>query len=132
MEQIYAIRPAPVEVFDLGEKTDIILRRDIQEITKTMEPAEVGGAAEEYTAYSCNEAQIRKYWRLSVAEVTEDAQRLWEEAVSGETIGPTIEPSGSETGITERMQTMETRIDAQERAINDLLISVIPELLGGE
>jgi len=91
MEQIYAIRPAPVEVFDLGEKTDIILRRDIQEITKTMEPAEVGGAAEEYTAYSCNEAQIRKEGHLSAEEVTEDAQRLWEEAVSGETIGPTIE-----------------------------------------
>ena len=45
---------------------------------------------------------------------------------------PAVQPSGSETGITERMQTMETRFDAQERAINDLLISVIPELLGGE
>lgn len=43
-----------------------------------------------------------------------------------------VQPSGSETGITERMQTMETRFDAQEGAINDLLISVIPELLGGE
>ena len=45
---------------------------------------------------------------------------------------PAVQPSGSETGITERMQTMETRFDAQEGAINDLLISVIPELLGGE
>ena len=40
--------------------------------------------------------------------------------------------AGAETGITERIQTMETRFDIQEGAINDLLISVIPELLGGE
>lgn len=53
--------------------------------------------------------------------------------ITGETYtAPAVQPSGSETGITERMQTMETRLDAQEGAINDLLISVIPELLGGE
>ena len=91
MEQIYAIRPAPVEVFDLGEKTDIILRRDIQETTKNMEQAADGEETETYTGYSCNEVQIRKEGHLSAEEVTEDAQRLWEEAVSGETIGPTIE-----------------------------------------
>ena len=45
---------------------------------------------------------------------------------------PAVQPSGSETGITERMLALETRFDAQEGAINDLLISVIPELLGGE
>ena len=43
-----------------------------------------------------------------------------------------VQPSGSETGITERIQSLETRFDTQEGAINDLLISVIPELLGGE
>ena len=53
--------------------------------------------------------------------------------ITGETYtAPAVQPSGFETGITERMQTMETRFDAQEGAINDLLISVIPELLGGE
>ena len=31
-----------------------------------------------------------------------------------------------------RVETLETRFDAQEGAINDLLISVIPEFLGGE
>lgn len=53
--------------------------------------------------------------------------------ITGDTYtAPAVQPSGSETGITERMQIMETRFDAQEGAINDLLISVIPELLGGE
>ena len=53
--------------------------------------------------------------------------------ITGETYtAPAVQPSGFETGITERMQTMETRFDAQEGAINDLLISVIPEFLGGE
>ena len=45
---------------------------------------------------------------------------------------PAVQPSGSETGIMERMLTLETMVDAQEGVINDLLISVIPELLGGE
>ena len=34
--------------------------------------------------------------------------------------------------LEDRVAAMETRFDAQEGAINDLLISVNPELLGGE
>ena len=68
-----------------------------------------------------------------VLHIDENIEEAEYQDITGEAYtAPAVQPSGSETGITERMQTMETRFDAQEGAINDLLISVIPELLGGE
>lgn len=52
MEQ-YVKQPLAVEVFDLGDKTDIILRRDFQQ---TEQPLEGGGTQ---TVWTCEERQHR-------------------------------------------------------------------------
>ena len=51
-------------------------------------------------------------------EYTETTEKISSELVSDSCLG-------------DRMDIVETKVDTQEGAINDLLISVIPEFLGG-
>ena len=71
MEQ-YVKQPAEVEVFDLGEQTDIILRRDIQQAEQPLE----GGGTQ--TIWTCEERQHRVPGRYTAGQVQADFDAWWD------------------------------------------------------
>ena len=72
MEQ-YIKQPLAVKVFDLGDKTDIILRRNIRQ---TQQPLEDGGTQ---TIWTCEERQHRVPGRYTVGQVQADFEAWWED-----------------------------------------------------
>lgn len=71
MKECYAVKPAEVEVFSHEEATDIILRKNIQEV-----PEDEGG-----TRWECDERQMRIASAVSVSEVKANLARYW--AIAG-------------------------------------------------
>ena len=53
MSEIYPFLPAAVEVFRVGSKTDMILRKDIKKQEQTDDEGK------KYTVYACDERQQR-------------------------------------------------------------------------
>lgn len=86
MEQ-YVKRPAEVEVFDLGDATDMILRRDIQQ---TQQPLEDGGTQ---TIWTCEERQHRVPGSYTTEDVQADFDAWWNY------VPPTPEPDDLESRI---------------------------------
>lgn len=111
----YALRPAAVETFALDDGTDIILRKNIEKVTK--QPEEEGGKP--YTVWECDELQCRTTEKVSTTEVEADFDAWWayaesykaEEADTDEEAENT--PSGA--GIT-----VSDRLDAIEAAISEI------------
>ena len=87
MEQ-YVKQPAEVEVFDLGDATDMILRRDIQQ---TQQPLEDGSTQ---TIWTCEERQMRVPGSYTAEDVQADFDTWWD-------YDPTVpeEPDDPETRI---------------------------------
>ena len=71
MEQ-YVKQPLAVEVFDLGDKTDIILRRDIQQ---TQQRLEDGGTQ---TIWTCEERQHRVPGSYTAEDVQANFDAWWD------------------------------------------------------
>ena len=71
MEQ-YVKQPAKVEVFDLGDATDMILRRDIQQ---TQQRLEDGGTQ---TFWTCEERQHRVPGSYTAEDVQADFDAWWD------------------------------------------------------
>ena len=63
MSEIYPFLPAAVEVFRVGSKTDMILRKDIKKQEQTDDEGK------KYTVYACDERQQRVDGVLTAEEV---------------------------------------------------------------
>ena len=70
MIEIYATQPAPVECYPVGGDTDIILRRNIEQL-----PEADGEDAP--TGWRCEERQFRYAGKLDAATVQADFDRWW-------------------------------------------------------
>lgn len=66
MSEIYPFLPAAVEVFRVGSKTDMILRKDIEKQEQTDDEGK------KYTVYACDERQQRVDGVLTAEEVQAD------------------------------------------------------------
>lgn len=73
MKEQYALKPAEVEVYSVGSKTDVILRRDIQPVERTGETDQ-----ENFTGWECEEKQLRYDGALTKEEVLENFASWWE------------------------------------------------------
>lgn len=71
MSEIYPFLPAAVEVFRVGSKTDMILRKDIKKQEQTDDEGK------KYTVYACDERQQRVDGVLTAEEVQADFDKWW-------------------------------------------------------
>ena len=111
----YAACPNTVETFSLSKGTDIILRKDIEEVTK--EPTEEGG--EPYTVWECDELQCRTTQTVSAEEVRDNFEAWWAyaEQYKAEEANPDEKEENTPTtaGVT-----VADRLDAIEAAISEI------------
>ena len=71
MKETYCSIPKAVLTFPVGEKTDVILRKNIEKVTKQ------GNLEETYDAYECDEVQFRYDGTLTVEEIENDFDSWW-------------------------------------------------------
>lgn len=101
----YASRPQEVEVFPLEKGTDIILRKNIEEVTR--EPEEGG---KPYTVWECDELQCRTTQTVTVADATDNFDAWWAYAESYKAQEAENEPTASGVTVSERLDAMEAAI----------------------
>ena len=109
----YASRPQEVEVFPLEKGTDIILRKNIEEVTK--EPEEGG---KPYTVWECDELQCRTTETVTISDVANNFDAWWtyaENYKAEEWSTETEADTPSDAGVT-----FGDRLDAIEAAISEL------------
>jgi len=70
-KQEYLKKPAAVEVYRLGDKTDVIIRQNITKVKKTNEDA-----GKSYTVYECDEVQYR-YSGIVTKDTIEADMETW-------------------------------------------------------
>ena len=70
MKDIYSSIPQEVSIFTVGEKTDVILRKNIDQIELTDENGS-------YTAFQCDEVQFRYEGVLTKEEVQSNFDKWW-------------------------------------------------------
>ena len=111
----YALRPQEVEVFSVTKGTDIILRKNIEKVTK--EPEEEGGKP--YTVWECDELQCRTTQTVSAEEVRDNFEAWWTyaEQYKAEEANPNEKEENTPTtaGVT-----VADRLDAIEAAISEI------------
>lgn len=110
MSEIYPFLPAAVEVFRVGRKTDMILRKDIEKQEQTDDEGK------RYTVYACDERQQRVDGVLTTEEVRADFNKWLDYAPP--------------TPVPEPEKKLEARVDALEAA-NDDIILMMADLIGG-
>ncbi len=101
--ETYASRPQEVEVFPLEKGTDIILRKNIEEVTE-----EEGGKP--YTVWECEELQCRTTETVTVVDVTNNFDAWWAYAESYKAQEAENEPTASGVTVSERLDAMEAAI----------------------
>lgn len=79
MKESYACKPPEVEVWPHGSGTDLILRKNIQEVET---PGEVFGEESGGKRWECDEVQLRADGILTAAEVKADFNSWWTRAAS--------------------------------------------------
>lgn len=70
MKEIYSSIPEAVSIFTVGEKTDVILRKNIEQVTKQE-------GEESYQVYECDEVQFRYNGILTKEEIQSDFDKWW-------------------------------------------------------
>lgn len=75
MKQQYVMRPETVEVHSLGNKTDVILRKDIEEAK--IYDGSLEGDGDYYIVYRCEEKQFRYPGILTKEEVEATIDTWW-------------------------------------------------------
>lgn len=111
----YVLRPQEVEVFPVTKGTDIILRRNIEEVTK--EPEEEG--RESYTVWECEELQCRTTETVTVSDVTSSFDAWWTYAENYKTDEANPDAQEEDTPTTAGVKVSD-RLDAIEAAISEL------------
>ncbi len=79
MNESYALKPAEVEVYPHGSGTDLILRRNIQEVESS---GDALGEATGGNHWECEEVQLRTNGALTAAQVRTDFDIWWSRAAS--------------------------------------------------
>lgn len=95
MKEIYPFQPDTVEVFRVGDETDLILRKDIEKQQMT------DGEGKAYTVYACDERQVRYPGVVTTAEVQADFDKWWNYAP------PTLAPEPPEKKLEDRVKELE-------------------------
>lgn len=95
MRAEYAKKPNAVDIYRVGNKTDIILRRDIRQEERFDE-----GNERPHCAWVCEEKQIRYDGAVTAAEVQDDFDGWWNYT-------PGRNEAGAGPTMEERMETVE-------------------------
>lgn len=95
MKEIYPFQPDTVEVFRVGDETDLILRKDIEKQQMTDDEGKA------YTVYACDERQVRYPGVVTAAEVQTDFDKWWNYAP------PTPAPEPPEKKLEDRVKELE-------------------------
>lgn len=74
MKEIYSFQPEAVEVFRVGDDTDLILRKNIERQQMTDDEGKA------YTVYACDERQVRYAGVLTAEEVQKNFDKWWDYA----------------------------------------------------
>ena len=74
MKEIYSFQPEAVEVFRVGDDTDLILRKNIEKQQMTDDEGKA------YTVYACDERQVRYAGVLTAEEVQKNFDKWWDYA----------------------------------------------------
>ena len=72
MKEIYSFQPEAVEVFRVGDDTDLILRKNIEKQQMTDDEGKA------YTVYACDERQVRYAGVLTAEEVKKNFDKWWD------------------------------------------------------
>lgn len=107
MKEIYSFQPEAVEVFRVGDDTDLILRKNIEKQQMTDDEDKA------YTVYACDERQVRYAGVLTAEEVQKDFDKWWDYAP------PTPVPVPEEKKLEDRVKELE----AQSTTMADQLTS---------
>lgn len=107
MKEIYSFQPETVEVFRVGDDTDLILRKNIEKQQMTDDEGKA------YTVYACDERQVRYAGVLTAEEVQKDFDKWWDYAP------PTPVPVPEEKKLEDRVKELE----AQSATMADQLTS---------
>lgn len=107
MKEIYSFQPEAVEVFRVGDDTDLILRKNIEKQQMTDDEGKA------YTVYACDERQVRYAGVLTAEEVQKDFDKWWDYAP------PTPVPVPEEKKLEDRVKELE----AQSTTMADQLTS---------
>lgn len=121
-KECYLLSPAEVEVFPVKNGTDIIIRQDIEEVTKEQEVQTEDGEStvESYTAYECNEVQLRVSGSVTAEEVESNLTYYLELAESGD------EVAANDAAATESGEpTVIERVEALEGAFLELVEVIV-------
>lgn len=107
MKEIYSFQPEAVEVFRVGDDTDLILRKNIEKQQMTDDEGKA------YTVYACDERQVRYAGVLTAEEVQRDFDKWWNYAP------PTPAPVPEKKKLEDRVKELE----AQSTTMADQLTS---------
>lgn len=107
MKEIYSFQPEAVEVFRVGDDTDLILRKNIEKQQMTDDEGKA------YTVYACDERQVRYAGVLTAEEVQKDFDKWWDYAP------PTPVPVPEKKKLEDRVKELE----AQSATMADQLTS---------
>ena len=94
MKEIYSSIPEEVSIFTIGEKTDVILRKNIEQVTKTE-------GDDSYQVYECDEVQFRYNGTLTKKEVQSNFDKWWN-----------YDPN-SDVSVENKLQSLEAKIDSK-------------------
>lgn len=107
MKEIYSFQPEAVEVFRVGDDTDLILRKNIEKQQMTDDEGKA------YTVYACDERQVRYAGVLTAEEVQKNFDKWWDYAP------PTPVPVSEKKKLEDRVKELE----AQSTTMADQLTS---------
>lgn len=119
--EYYLSQPPAVEVYQVRNGTDIILRKNI-EITEKEEENR-----EKVSAWECDEAQYRTKKTVTLDEAEKNSEYWWSVANGMEK----EETEEREPTIKERLEALERQQEITDSALQDLIISTMA-LEGGE
>lgn len=110
MKEIYSSIPQEVSIFTVGEKTDVILRKNIEQIELTDENGS-------YTAFQCDEVQFRYEGVLTKEKVRSNFDKWWN-----------YDPN-SDVSVENKLQSLEAKIDskADEATLYETILAAYRE-----
>ena len=97
MKEIYSFQPEAVEVFRVGDDTDLILRKNIEKQQMTDDEGKA------YTVYACDERQVRYAGVLTAEEVQKNFDKWWDYAP------PTPVPVPEKKKLEDRVKELEAQ-----------------------
>lgn len=126
----YLSQPPKVEAYAVESGTDIILRKNIEEVEK----AEIHDDEEsKYTVWECDEVQLRYKGELEKEKIEENFDYYFELADGNDEIDAIDKDADTkgEPSVKERIEALEKQQEITDSALQDLILSTMA-LEGGE